>query len=260
MKKFRCVHKDLAVDVFYNPSVIVRKNAIFVSGFPAFPAQNELIEKVSDLGYVVYCPHYYGAFDSNGIFSFKTMTKTITDTELLLSSAINGAKPDFVKPEEEHCSLLIGQSFGGIAAAYSANELRRLEKLLIISSGLLYSTPDNDTGLNEDLNIHLSMVREKWRNTYRIAPDAEWIQISSGTPPRAPEKYNHKDLLVSLLIGEKDGYFDSEKMFLTNEKVCRTLLGDEITINKILVPNAGHPVSDIYMNLPLNYFDNYKVG
>ncbi len=259
MKKFRSICNDLAIEVFYDPEIRAKKNAIFASGFPAFPAPNGFVEMLTQIGYIVYSPHYYGAFDSNGTFSFDSMVQTIIDTEDVIQTKLEGAKADFNKAPIDHCSLLVGQSFGGIASAYSANQLKHLETLIISSSGLRYSSFETNTGLNENLNEHLVMVREKWRNSYRISSLDDWLFVADGKLPKEPKYYNHECLQVFNLIGQNDEYFDTDKIFSTNEQVCKILLGGGIEFNAVEIPNAGHPVDEIARNLPSEFLLQFSV-
>lgn len=250
MKKFKSIQGDLTIDVYYDPESIPRNNAIFLGGFPVFPGPNILIEKLTKSGTIVFCPQYYGSFDSNGILTFRSMISTATDTAALIAqNQFNDAKSDYSPCKKTTVSLLAGHSFGGVVASYAAPSIPGLEQLLISSSGLLYSTSGNNSGLDEDFEVHLKNVRRTWRNTYRVGKLQDWTQITSGElPPQNDQQCTIRDAFV--LIGGSDSYFDAEKILNSNTQVLMKLLGKKVNIRNHIVEGAGHAPNSIFNAMP----------
>lgn len=245
-KKFRFIEGGLAGDVYLNrdnPSP--DRVAVFLYGFPAFPGPNPGIEALLAAGYIVIQPHYWGTYDSEGLFSGETMVSTSAALCALVARGyLTQSKGETRFPLSPRITLCVGHSFGAAAAIRSVRDMPDLTTLVLLSPTAHYSTSQPDFGVREDGPSHLSYVRSSHPHTYRLADDSEW-EILKGQDPIPNSPYPNALERSILVFGELDTYFDIPQAVQAMPGLVTAYCGDGLKVETRVIPGRGHPVSEL---------------
>lgn len=247
IKKFRFIDNGLAGDIYYpDPSCGVEPTSagIFLFGFPFFVGPNEVSTALVSAGMMSFQPHYYGSYDSEGVFSPESLIETCKTSQALFDRGFVTKMPEkkqtALNPKLELC---IGHSFGTFAAIRAVQYFHTLKVLVLLAPTIHYSHQDPDMGVNEDGLENLEAVRLTNPHTYRLANNDAWRDVLTGKDPipSLPDHPTLKDVYV--IVGEKDKYFNHpvfEKMIPT---IVKGYCGKKAKITFLRLKNVAHAIN-----------------
>ena len=250
IKKFRMLEAGLAADVYYDKQ---RKTfsgvGMFLFGFPAFPGANIAIQKMTEAGLVVINPHWFGTYDSEGLFSPDSMVDTIRKCGQLVSRGyLTNAKNGACFEVPAHWSAIVGHSFGCAAALRSSGSLPHLENLILLAPTAHYGTGDRDFGVREDGLAQLEYVRTTHPYTYRISPSSTWVEMLTGKDRGKPKGAPPRRAVI--VFGSDDTYFDTRIAQMRMADLVHEYTGYKET-KVVVLPGKGHSLVDLVSNPPL---------
>jgi hypothetical protein len=247
IKKFRFIDNGLAGDVYYpDPSYGVEPTSagIFLYGFPFFTGPNEVTTALVSAGMTSFQPHYYGSYDSNGVFSPSSLIETCTVSQTLFDRGYVTKVPDGKQsPLKSKLELCIGHSFGTFAAIRAARYFHSLKVLVLLAPTIHYRHQDPDMGVNEDGLENLEFVRITNPYTYRLATTNEWSDVLTGKDP-IPSLPDHPTLEeVIVVVGERDKYFNHQVFEKMIPSIVRGYCGKRAKFTFMRLPNVAHAIN-----------------
>lgn len=247
-KKFRFIVDDLAGDIYYPSasSSSPRAAGIFLYGIPAFIGQNEVTYALINANMMAFQPHYYGTYDSGGLYSPTTVINTCRDSQSMFD---RGTAPQTTKKNAPFSlpplRLCVGHSFGTLAALRGVQYLTSLDTLVLLAPTVHYRKVDPDFGNTADGLSILESIRQGNPRTYRLAPDFEWLELMSGNDP-LPKNSAHPTLRkVIAVAGAEDPYLKMSALEENLPKIVRAYCGPSVSFELIRVPNAGHNIAEL---------------
>jgi hypothetical protein len=247
IKKYRFIDNGLAGDVYYphpNTGIKPKTAGMYLFGFPSFIGPIEVTTALVADGLLSFQPHYYGSYDSDGLFSPNSVVETSKTSQALFDRGYITRMPDGSKFElPEKLEILIGHSFGCFAAIRAVPFLKTLKVLVLLAPTIHYSRTNPDFGVDEDGVAQIESVRISNPKTYRLASAEEWRVPMLGQDP-IPNLGNHPTLEeVVVVVGENDKYFDLKALRANLPLLIRGYCGEKTEYTFLTLPGVAHAIN-----------------
>lgn len=211
MKRARFISEGLAADVYSDGEFERTSEAgIYVYGFPGSTGPNPLTRFFTVRGVTMVQPHYFGTYDSAGLFSPGSAITSIDQVADVLSrGGTEDVKAHAPLDLPRNVTTLVGHSFGAFAALRAAKHISTLNTLILMGPAITFGKGTLGCGVHEDGEWQVSYVRRSRPYTYRLSSDDEWFAMYRGdhNPPKDPEETSRLARVVGL-VGSQDKYFE----------------------------------------------------
>lgn len=204
MKRFRFIENELCCDVYYNKEKNNKKTVIFFYGFPATIGSNILTEFLTNNGYTVLHPHYYGSYDSALDFSPTNCCLTVkTILSIVAKGKVINLKTNQYYNLPQEIEMCVGYSFGAYVLRKSINYLENIQSILLISPVPVSDMKNSNCWVDEPGDEHLQYVMNTRPYTYRIKNLSDWEEKYINDHNEL-KKHNNKIKNVLWIYGEED--------------------------------------------------------
>jgi alpha-beta hydrolase superfamily lysophospholipase len=207
---------------FYEALADSGKNIILCQGLPGYVTpKHQFINDLTELGFNVFVPRYYGTWESDGDFSPQTSLKSVIDTiklaKLKKANSLFDDKKVFWENKE---IILLGFSFGALFAVSLSDFVDRT----ILVAPFLPLVKNSVNALNDELGF----VKRGYPNVYRFYAELpkfidDYVEMY--------KEFNCVNKKIKIIYGKNDS-------LMTDDYV--SALGQ---ISKDLIPvRSGHSI------------------
>jgi hypothetical protein len=254
MKKLRFIDNGLAGDVYYDERRQPSCAGLFLYGFPSFVGPNEVTRTLTSAGILSVQPHYFGTYDSRGLYSPSSLIETCTTVQQLFDRGYVSQAKDGNPYHLPNLKICVAHSFGCLTAVRGISALTTVELLILLAPAVHYRRSAPDFGLNEDGPAHLEYVRRSHPFTYRLSDAHDWENLLTGNDP-LPTSVTHPALKqVVAAVGENDKYFDKDALRTSLPMIIKAYCGDKVDVGFHVVKGATHPIDSILSAFPLTRY------
>lgn len=150
------------------------KIAILVSGLPARPVSERVLDFFSGQGYLAIAPRFRGTWESDGVFLRRSPADDIRDVidALVSQKSITDLYLGERVPASVKRIHLFGASFGGPAVLLNA-EHPKVEKVVALAPVLDWRVEGED----EPFRFFTHFTREAFGQAYRLANQNDWQKL-----------------------------------------------------------------------------------
>lgn len=259
-KKFRTIENQLAVDFFYPESTgsSTVGAALFLYGLPSFIGQNEVTYAAVKAGMVSVHPHYYGTYDSGGLFSPDSVVETCKTVQSMFSRGWVhplAKKEAFQLPKLLSC---VGHSFGCLAALRAAQSLPDLRKIVLLAPTVHYRKTNPDYGNTADGFAILNSIATSHRHTYRLSSADAWQEVMGGNEVFPPTSTHPSLVEVVAVMGTRDPYLKPDAIMQSLPGLVSVLCGERARTRFVTVTGAGHNIADLLGSPSFNLTDELQ--
>jgi len=173
------LNQSLSGDI-YLPVNSNNKTIIFLGGMPSYFYKNSISENLSQVGFTVIQPFYYGSWVSNGDFSAKNCIQTLTDTIQAINNntIINSYNNQLLNLDSKEIYLM-GTSFGSTLVQIYKDSEYKLEKRICLAG-----IPVFEQKYNQQIHFNhlefIDFIKRGFKNLYRSDSWQEWEKELSG--------------------------------------------------------------------------------
>jgi len=184
------------------------KFALFLTGFPKYPAANNFIDFLVSQNYNVLCPLYSGTFDSFGDFSIASCIQDVKDWHDFINQGeyfFGPRKPQqTIKPSE---IIFCSQSFGSYVMdlALRKYDFGKIKKAIFLSPLNKPHLHQNKDSLNTAKTTY-DLIERNYPFSYRFKNKEAFFNEINGKKnnPLSAKKIQSAQISALMLVGEND--------------------------------------------------------
>ncbi len=218
--------KDIVTE-FLPPSRPQRKDRVIIlcDGMPSVPRKQPLATFLSNKGFWVFYPRYWGAWESDGVFLAKSPHLDVLDVITGLEKPIREASfGERFKLKSAEISV-IGGSFGGTCAILCSLD-PRVKRVVANCPVVDWSILKGSERAETSNPSYAAYIREAFGNGYRLS-DRNWRKLYSGTFYNPKHLMSEIDRTKILMFHAKDDPYvpwESVHSFAESTEVALKLL------------------------------------
>ncbi len=141
------------------------KSILFIPGLPQYITKyHPIVKNLTELGYNLFTPQYYGSWDSKNDFSIEDAIKTVRITIEFVKSCSDIELYNKERITWKNRELyVIGYSFGALPTLANIDNI---ENLILIAPFVNYKIHKENNG--EDLEKTFTFLNRAYKNNYRF--------------------------------------------------------------------------------------------